>query len=169
MLDIELNFNAQDFDGITMPKTEEVTNNIITLKTRFGVMEIDRDKTITVPQGIVGFSEFKEYGLSTPAHAVLDGYMLLQSIDEAELTFILKPYDINSSLIDNQDIANAMKQYSITSDNIAVMLVTTLRQVAEGIRKTVNLRAPLFIDTSKRQAWQHILSSEKYNVRHKVE
>ncbi|MEH6632623.1 MAG: flagellar assembly protein FliW [Halopseudomonas aestusnigri] len=169
MLDIEQNFNAQDLDGITMPKTEEVTNNIITLKTRFGVMEIDRDKTITMPQGIVGFSQYKEYGLSTPSHTVLDGFMLLQSVDEAELTFILRPYDLNSGLIEDKDVANAMKQYSIIPENIAVMLVTTLRQVAGSIKKTVNLRAPMFIDTNRRQAWQHILSSEQYSVRHEVD
>ncbi len=168
MLDLETNYTAQNFAGITMPKAEEVSNNVITLKTRFGVMEIDRDKTIRIPQGIVGFSEYKEYGLSVPSHAVLDGYMLLQSVDEADLTFILKPYDLSSGEIEDKDLAGAMNQYAIAPENLAVMLVTTLRQTPNAIQKTVNLRAPVFIDTEKKQAWQHILNSEKYNVRHAV-
>ncbi|WP_085908703.1 flagellar assembly protein FliW [Kiloniella majae] len=168
MLDLETNYKAQNFAGITMPKTEEVSNNIITLKTRFGVMEIDRDKTIKMPKGMVGFSEYKEFGLSTPSHAILNGSMLLQAINEADLTFILTPYNINSNLLSEKDIANVMKQYSISPNDIAIMLVTTLRQMGDTTQKTVNLRAPLFISTSTRQAWQHILNSENYDIRHKM-
>ncbi|OUS11461.1 hypothetical protein A9Q97_07240 [Rhodospirillales bacterium 47_12_T64] len=169
MLDIDPIYKAQDFAGITMPKTEEVTNNIITLKTRFGVMEIDRDKTIKMPRGMIGFSEYKEYGLSVSPIPVLDGFMLLQSIDEADLTFILKPYDLSSGLISDENLASAIQQLSILPDDLGVMLVTTLRRMPDKLKKSVNMRAPLFIDTSKRQAWQYIFNNEDYDVRHEID
>jgi len=169
MLDIDPIYKAQDFAGITMSKTEEVTNNIITLKTRFGVMEIDRDKTIKMPRGMIGFSEYKEYGLSVSPIPVLDGFMLLQSIDEADLTFILKPYDLSSGLISDENLASAIQQLSILPDDLGVMLVTTLRRMPDKLKKSVNMRAPLFIDTSKRQAWQYIFNNEDYDVRHEID
>ena len=169
MLDIEPIYKAQEFAEITMPKTEEVTNNVITLKTRFGVMEIDRDKTIKMPQGMVGFSEYKEFGITVSPIPVLDGFMLLQSIDEPELTFILKPYDLSSGLISDENLASAIQQLSILPENLGIMLVTTLRRMPDKINKSVNLRAPLFIDTSKQQAWQYIFSNEDYDVRHQID
>ncbi|MFD2207930.1 flagellar assembly protein FliW [Kiloniella antarctica] len=169
MLNLEPNFKSLDFAGITMPKTEEVTNNIITLKTRFGVMEIDRDKTIKMPQGMVGFSGHKEFGLTVSPIPVLDGFMLLQSVDEAELTFILKPYDLSSGLISDENLASVIQQLSISPENLGVMLVTTLRRMPGEIKKSVNLRAPLFVDTEKRQAWQYIFNTEDYSVRHEID
>ncbi|MCZ4328213.1 flagellar assembly protein FliW, partial [Brachybacterium paraconglomeratum] len=91
-------------------------------------------------------------------------FTLMQSIQEAELTFILKPYDLQSGLISDTDLAGAIQQYAIAPENVAIMLITTLRQTADGLRKTVNMRAPVLIDTQRQMAWQHILSSEDYNV-----
>ena len=169
MLDLETNYTDQNFAGITMPKAEEVSNNVITLKTRFGVMEIDRDKTIKMPKGMVGFSEYKEFGLTMSPIPVLEGFMLLQSVDEADLTFILKPYDLSSGAISDENLATAIQQLSILPEHVGVMLVTTLRRRADKIAKTVNMRAPLFIDTEKKQAWQYIFNTEEYNVRHPIE
>ncbi|WP_020594235.1 flagellar assembly protein FliW [Kiloniella laminariae] len=168
MLNISPNYKAQDFAGTIMPMTEEKPKNIITLKTRFGVMEIDRERTIKMPQGMVGFSEFREFGLSIPNHPVLEGFMLLQCIDEPDLTFILKPYELSSGIISDEDLANAIKQLAIPPESLAIMLVTTLRHQQSGLTKTVNIRAPLFLDTVKQLGWQHILNSEDYNVRHAI-
>ncbi len=168
MLDLETNYTDQNFAGITMPKAEEVSNNVITLKTRFGVMEIDRDKTIKMPKGMVGFSEYKEFGLTMSPIPVLEGFMLLQSVDEADLTFILKPYDLSSGIISDENLATAIQQLSILPEHVGVMLVTTLRRMPDRLVKSVNMRAPLFIDTSKQQAWQYIFNNEDYDVRHEI-
>jgi flagellar assembly factor FliW len=33
---------------------------------------------------------------------------------------------------------------------------------------SVNMRAPIFIDTAKRLAWQYILPNDRYEVRHSL-
>ncbi|WP_343559796.1 flagellar assembly protein FliW [Kiloniella sp. b19] len=151
-----------------MSTAEQASDNIITLNTRFGVMEIDRSNAIKMPMGMVGFSEHKEFALTVPAHPALEGYMLLQCITEETLTFILKPYLYETEVLRPEDLAQVIQKHEIKPENLAVMLVTTIRQTPAGPRKSVNMRAPVFIDTERQIAWQNIFNSDDYNVRHPV-
>ena len=154
----------------TMSTAQEASDNtnLVTLKTRFGVMEIDRNNAITVPMGMVGFADQKEFALIAPEHPALNGYMLLQSVQDERLTFILKPYLYDSGLLRPEDLAEVIQKHNINPEQMAIMLVTTIRQTPAGMRKSVNMRAPVFLDAERQMAWQNIFSSEDYNVRHPI-
>jgi flagellar assembly factor FliW len=46
------------------------------------------------------------------------------------------------------------------------MLIATFRRMGNSFETSVNMRAPLFIDTANRLAWQYILPNDRYEVRH---
>ena len=153
----------------TMSTAQEATaDNLVTLKTRFGVMEIDRNNAITMPMGMVGFADQKEFALIAPEHPALNGYMLLQSVQDESLTFILKPYLYDSGLLRPEDLAEVIQKHGINPEQMAIMLVTTIRQTPAGMRKSVNMRAPVFLDAQRQMAWQNIFPSEDYDVRHPI-
>ena len=159
-----------------MSTAQEATDNttasdntdLVTLETRFGVMEIDRNNAITMPMGMVGFADQKEFALIAPEHPALDGYMLLQSVQDESLTFILKPYLYDSGLLRPEDLAEVIQKHCLNPEQMAVMLVTTIRQTPAGMRKSVNMRAPVFLDAERQMAWQNIFPSEDYDVRHPI-
>jgi flagellar assembly factor FliW len=46
------------------------------------------------------------------------------------------------------------------------MLIATFRRMGGSFETSVNMRAPIFIDTANRTAWQYILANDRYEVRH---
>jgi flagellar assembly factor FliW len=48
----------------------------------------------------------------------------------------------------------------------AILLVVSVRKSGEAVSISVNLRAPIVIDTANRHAWQHVLANPAYSVRH---
>ena len=92
--------------------------------------------------------------------------MLLQSIEPADLSFIVVPYMPEAELIAPDDLQEALMQLGVQPENLAMLLIANFRKEGEETVKTVNLRAPIIIDAAARRAWQYILPNEKYNVRH---
>jgi len=71
-----------------------------------------------------------------------------------------------AGLIDAKDIASAQQHLGIAPADCAVMLIATFRRMGNSFETSVNMRAPLFIDTANRLAWQYILPNDRYEVRH---
>jgi flagellar assembly factor FliW len=46
------------------------------------------------------------------------------------------------------------------------MLIATFRRMGGSFETSVNMRAPIFVDTRNRLAWQYILPNDRYEVRH---
>lgn len=46
------------------------------------------------------------------------------------------------------------------------MLIATFRRMGDSFETSVNMRAPIIIDTASRQAWQYILPNDRYEVCH---
>lgn len=140
--------------------------DLITVESRFGVFEFDRNLCITMPKGLLGFSDYRDFGITAIPNEKLAPLLLLQSIETAELTFVVRPYDADTGLIEEQDIAAAFETLSIDPKSGAALLLTTFHRTPEGLKQSVNLRAPLLIDSASRQAWQHIFRNDRYDVRH---
>jgi len=137
-----------------------------TVKTRFGLIEFDLNQSLTFPKGIPGFIGYHSFGLAMIPSETQSSFMLLQALDPDDLSFIVLPYDPAAGLIDEQDITTAQQHLGIAVPDCAIMLIATFRRMGGSFETSVNMRAPIFIDTASRQAWQYIMANERYEVRH---
>lgn len=137
-----------------------------TVTTRFGVIEFDLNQALTFPKGIPGFIGYQQFGLAMIPSETQSSFMLLQALDPDDLSFIVLPYDPSAGLIDANDIEAAQGHLGIAPADCAIMLIATFRRMGGSFETSVNMRAPLFIDTANRLAWQYILPNDRYEVRH---
>jgi len=137
-----------------------------TVKTRFGVIEFDLNQALTFPKGIPGFAGYNSFGLAMIPSETQSSFMLLQALEPDDLSFIVLPYEPSAGLIDAKDIEAALQSLNVTAENCAIMLIATFRRTGNSFETSVNMRAPIFIDTASRQAWQYIMPNDRYEVRH---
>jgi len=137
-----------------------------TVKTRFGVIEFDLNQALTFPKGIPGFVGYRSFGLAMIPSETQSSFMLLQALEPDDLSFIVLPYEPVAGLIDAKDLEAALQSLSLAPENCAIMLIATFRRMGGSFETSVNMRAPIFIDTANRTAWQYILANDRYEVRH---
>lgn len=137
-----------------------------TVKTRFGVIEFDLNQALTFPKGIPGFVGYQSFGLAMIPSETQSSFMLLQALEPDDLSFIVLPYEPSAGLIDARDLESALQSLRIPPENCAIMLIATFRKTGGSFETSVNMRAPIFIDTESRQAWQYIMPNDRYEVRH---
>ena len=135
------------------------------LLTRFGPLALDPERIIAFPQGLLGFGGRHRYMLAEIPGATA-AFKLLQSIDEAELSFVVLPLDANDGPIARPDLVAASRALAIEDAALAVLAIVTLRTEPARLDCTVNLRAPLLIDTARRLGYQHVLPDDAYPLRH---
>ena len=142
----------------------------ITIETRFGEIEFDWDKAIYMPVGLLGFPDHHAFGLANLPDAQLDQFKLLQCLTDMTLSFIVAPYNPESEAIEAQDLDNAIASLAIPKEDVSVLLVVTLRpnEQGGGISMSVNLQAPVILDTNRQIAWQSVMPHEKYPVQHQL-
>jgi flagellar assembly factor FliW len=92
--------------------------------------------------------------------------MLMQALEPDDLSFIVLPYEPAAGLIEPKDLDAALQHLNIPVQNCAIMLIATFRRMGNSFETSVNMRAPIFIDTTNRQAWQYIMPNDRYEVRH---
>jgi flagellar assembly factor FliW len=135
------------------------------LLTRFGALVLDPDRIIMFPRGLLGFAGQHHYMLTDiPGNAA--AFKLLQSIDDPDLSFVVLPLDRSEGPIAGRDLVAARGALAIDDAALAVLAIVTLRAHAARVDCTVNLRAPLLVDTARRLGYQHVLANDAYSLRH---
>jgi flagellar assembly factor FliW len=130
----------------------------------FGLIEIDETQRVTIPQGLFGFEDYRDYVL---LDAEAQPFYWLQSVNEKEIAFILlnpfifrKDYEVN---IINDDLS----EIGLTSpENAMIFVIVTIPQ--DGGPITANLQGPLVINKENMTAMQAILADAKWKTKHDV-
>lgn len=136
----------------------------------FGKIDIDDSKIITLDKGIIGFPDLKKFTLifdSEKENEGTPGIMWFQSMDEPQFAmpviipnYVVPDYNpiVNDELLDGLGELNEKNLYVITTIS-----------VPEDITKmTVNLKAPLIINTDTLKGAQIIVENEDALVRFPV-
>lgn len=129
----------------------------------FGEIEVDEDKKITFPQGIIGFPDIKDFLLIHDSES--NGFIRwMQSIQEPAFAMpVLDPLvvkdDYNPSIED--ELLKPLGD--IKEENTLVLVTITVPHEIENM--TVNLKAPIVINGDNRQAVQLIVDDEQYPVK----
>ena len=129
---------------------------------RFGSIEVDETKLITFDEGIPGLEEYSEYALLQFEESY--PIIWLQSVDERGVCLpVLDTFAVLTGYvfdIDDDDVR--ILELSGPED----LHVVSVLVIPDEIQKmTVNLAAPIIINTITGKAKQIMLSGSEYNVR----
>ena len=134
------------------------------LKTKFGTITVDEEQIIHFPRGILGFADYHRYVLVEREDSI---FSFLQSVDEPGLTFVVimpelvrADYEVELS---NEEID--LLQISSPEDGKVYGIVTIPENVAE---MTVNLQAPVVINTKERLGAQLVIAGDTFHTKHNV-
>ena len=133
---------------------------------RFGTVDVDPERVLTFPEGLIGFPDFRDY-VVMEFDVRDDCVRWLQSVSEPTLGFVVMDpkavfpdYDPEFSPDDLSPLGVGIP------DDLVMLAVAT---VPKDIRKmTLNLQAPVLINPSRRLGRQVIVSSPEYTTRHYV-
>ena len=136
----------------------------------FGEVDIDDGRIITFPKGIIGFPDLKKFTLIFDSEKENDGtpgIMWFQSMDEPQFAmpviipnYVVPDYNpiVNDELLDGLGELNEKNIYVITTIS-----------VPEDIKNmTINLKAPIVINTETLKGAQIIVENEDALVRFPV-
>jgi flagellar assembly factor FliW len=139
---------------------------VATIKNRFGTFDFTDDQLVTLKPGMIGFGEYSQFALAPlPQTGTLHDFRLLQSLDEAGLSFVVYPTMASNSLLDSSDIQFLCEQYGIMHDALVLLHVATFRTGDDGKpAMTLNLKAPVVINAWRQTGTQHVLASNRYST-----
>jgi len=136
----------------------------VELMTKLGTLQVDEEKIIHFPVGILGFSEYHRYVIVEQEGSV---FSFLQSVDEPDLSFVVIMPELlccdYSVQLNDEDI-DLLKVES-PEDGKLYGIVTIPENVAE---MTVNLQAPVVINTKELVGAQLIIQGDTYHTKHNV-
>jgi len=135
------------------------------IATRFGEVAVDPDRLIAFPSGVLGFAECRRYMLAELPDPRVP-FKLLQSLDAPELAFLVLPLDPAAGPIGRRDLELACTDLGFDWPSLVVLGIVTVRSEAESVRFSINLKAPLLVDSSRQVGRQHVFASEAYPLRH---
>lgn len=134
----------------------------------FGEIDIVEDKIIELEKGLIGFSDMTKFTLIFDEEKKDDkGIMWLQSLDETQFALpVICPErilpDYNPTI--NDELLEPLGE--LTQDNLFVLVTITVPSEIE--KMTVNLKAPIIINTDNRKGGQLIVEDKSVQVRYPV-
>jgi flagellar assembly factor FliW len=128
--------------------------------TRFGRLEVDDQRIIHLPRGLLGFPNHTRYALIQTGEE--NYFFWLQAVDEPALAFVVT------------DPSIFFKDYSVPvreetqeelelNDLAATQVFVICNRVDEWL--TGNLLGPIVVNTQNRQASQVVLTEKKWTTR----
>ncbi|MCE5199444.1 MAG: flagellar assembly protein FliW [Armatimonadota bacterium] len=133
--------------------------------TRFGVLEVDESSVIKMPRGPLGFEERTEF--VTIHHRPDTSFRWLQSTEDPALAFVVTdPIEHFGSYEIEISDADAEKLHLTTEDDALVLSIVTISNRAQEI--TVNLAAPIVINTKEMLGMQVVLQDNRYSVKQSI-
>jgi flagellar assembly factor FliW len=146
---------------VEMPET----NQAELMQTRFGEVQVYRQQPLIFTNGVLGMPDRNQFCLTHFPSPKMQRFKLLQSLEDSSLSFITLPVDLQNPIIERADLEHAARDLEIPLEQLAVLLVVSVHRGAEGVRLSVNARAPMLLHSSKRLAAQYVFPHTKYDIR----
>jgi len=132
---------------------------------RFGDVEIQDSEVITIPYGLMGFSELNQFVLLD--HHVDSPFKWLQSLDDGQMAFVLispltfRPnYTIQVSKDDIKTLGLTNPQDSVISVIVTIPV--------DARRMSANLKAPLVFNLKNKVGKQVVVKDFTYQTKHYI-
>lgn len=141
----------------------------MTIKTKlFGEIGVNEDKKIHFENGIIGFSELKNYLIIYDEEKGDKAKISwLQSVEEPGFAIpVINPLfvkaDYNPTV--NDELIKPLGE--LNPEEMLVLVTVTIPAKLEGI--TVNLKAPIIINALTKKACQIVVENEEYLVKYPI-
>ena len=144
----------------------QILEKSASFKTRFGEVAYDEAKVLSFPNGILGMPNQGKFFVSPFPSDKMDKFQVLQSLVDTEVSFALVPLAVLNNLIEDADLDEVRQVLEMSKEDMLVMLIVSIQKTPSGARLSVNVRAPLFIDTASKTGYQIVLANSKYPVQH---
>ena len=134
--------------------------------TRLGKMEVEETEVLTFEAGILGFERWHQYALIILPETLPVQWLI--SLESMEIAFpVIDPwlvkkdyaFDISQEVVERLDIKNR--------DKILVTNMVRIPQINPH-EMTINLLAPIIVNTENRKAMQLVLDRSDYGLRHLI-
>jgi flagellar assembly factor FliW len=130
--------------------------------TRFGKIEVQPEKTIRFEQGVIGFSDLKDYIILD--HAPDSKFHWLQSIQRGDIAFpIANPDDFVKGYVISPPEELKISLGDFDPQDLFLGVIVTFPQ--GGGVATLNLKAPLVLNTKSRLGIQLVLDDPDAPIR----
>jgi flagellar assembly factor FliW len=128
--------------------------------TRFGRMEVNEERIITFPRGLLGFPSHTRYALIQTGQE--NYFFWLQSVDEASLAFVVT--DPTIFFKDYQvPLKDETRQELDLTDPAYAQMFIFCNKVGDWL--TGNLQGPLVINAQNRIGQQVVINDKKWTTR----
>ena len=129
---------------------------------RLGDLEVDDDKVLTFPEGLVGFPGDTRFVMVEIADD--EAYRWLQSVDDPGLSFLtVIPWHFFPDYEPEIDRATQQELGLKDVTDAIVLCIVTVREAAPAV--TANLLGPLVVNTISRVGRQIVLAESGYPAR----
>ncbi|SFA88738.1 flagellar assembly factor FliW [Acetitomaculum ruminis DSM 5522] len=134
----------------------------------FGEIDIGEDKIITFKDGMIGLPEYKRYTLIYDLDKKDTGMIKwLQSLDDKDVAFpVIDPSLVIKGYEPFLDLDILSDDEDVKADNIIVLV--TLTAPKDITKLSVNLRAPIFINSSTLNAAQCIQNDNSFPIKYYI-
>jgi len=134
----------------------ETTRTIRFNSSRFGDIEIPEEKIISVPDGIIGFPDFRRYALlDSSSGASL--FLWLHSVDSPDLAFVITDPTVFVPDFKIQTSEPALERLDLQRKSAPALFVITTIPENDPDRVSINLLAPLLYFADENSLYQIIL------------
>ncbi len=129
--------------------------------TRFGPVEVDPDRLITLPKGMLGFPLHRKFALIATNDA--NSFYWFQSVTEPALAFVV--CDPTMFVPDYQIVLKGDDQELLGVAGLEELTVLVVCNKVDDLL-TGNLQGPLAINPLTRTGKQLVLSEKRWSTRH---
>jgi len=132
--------------------------------TRFGVLEVSKEKIINFPKGLLGFEHLRQFVIvpvdNNPA------FVWLQSVEASEVAFLLVDPFLFFSGYEVELTCDLREELSIKDrSDVIIQAIATIPKT--GIKDmTANLVGPVVINVRRNLGKQVVLQNTEYGTKH---
>ena len=134
----------------------------------FGRVNVEDDKIIEFPEGILGFPELKKFALLYDNEKnTAGGFNFLVSVEEPAFMLPVVPalvVEPGYSPKFTEDIEASIGK--LTEENALVLVTMTIP--SDVTKMTVNLNAPIVINADSKKGIQSVIGNEDYDVKYPI-
>ena len=135
----------------------------------FGEIEIEDEKIITMPFGMVGLPDLQKFALLHDKDKPVAALWYLQSMDEPDIAFpVIDPLTIKDDYNPQISEDDVELLEPLTNKNLLILVTVTVPEDITQMR--VNLNAPILIntDTGKAAQVEIVWGKEEYTSKYPI-
>jgi len=135
------------------------------VSSRFGKIEVEEDKLLHMPAGVLGFPNSNRYILLD--HEKDSPFKWLQSVEEGEVAFVVTD---PQSFFPDYDIKIKREELSnLDVDEVKDLQIMVILSIKGEITEmTANLQGPIIVNTINKKGRQVVLKGVRYTTKHRL-